>query len=705
MRPRFTRAQMKERCVMGTLRGIAGVALALSVLLVERAGAQDKTLVLPEIDVTSSRLGGGIVGASSSVITSEQIARSPSESLQDLIGREAGIQTTSLFGGVNGAGTTIDMRGFGASAVSNTLVLINGRRLNDIDMANVNFAAIPRDSIARIEITRGNSGAVLYGDNAVGGVINIVTKSAVGQPAAGKIEGSTGSFNRAEGNASASGSAGPWSASVYGTMFTSDGYRQNNVTQQNSGVGDFRYTAPEGSAYLNITANDQHQGLPGARRVDAITGLNQLVTDRRGATTPFDYADTQSTSVTTGVTRILKPGMEVIVDGGIRLRDDKAAAFLGGFDNFLSTGLSTISFTPRVNSEYTLFGLPSKLIAGVDFYDSYYRNERALHQSDPPIHSYRLRQWSLAGYAQHTITLMANTDLSFGVRHQQNHLTAEDVFDPNAPGSAFPFDVGGVPLSKTESHQAWHIGLEHRFNSTFAVFARAAESFRTPNVDERVGLAPAFSGMPTNFDLHTQTSHDVEGGFRVNAGRFNAQWSAYDMKLKDELHFSPATFTNTNLDPTHRYGSELSASYQLADNLQIKGAAAYTRAVFRQGPFAGNDVPLVSRWTGNIGPSWNIWQKYLTFDGVVRYVGERRMDNDQVNLQPMIPAHIVTDVRLGGEIEKFFWSASVQNLFNAQYFDYAVASPYPFGFASAIGTYNAYPQPGRTFLLRAGMTF
>ncbi len=194
---------------MGNLRGIAGAALALSVLLVERAGAQDKTLVLPEIGVTSSRLGGGIVGASTSVITSEQIARSPSESLQDLIGREAGIQTTSLFGGVNGAGTTIDMRGFGASAVSNTLVLINGRRLNDIDMANVNFAAIPRNSIDHIEITRGNSGAVLYGDNAVGGVINIVTKSAVGQPASGKVEGSTGSFRHAEGTASASGSVRP----------------------------------------------------------------------------------------------------------------------------------------------------------------------------------------------------------------------------------------------------------------------------------------------------------------------------------------------------------------------------------------------------------------------------------------------------------------------------------------------------------------
>ncbi len=42
----------------------------------------------------------------------------------------------------------------------------------------------------------------------------------------------------------------------------------------------------------------------------------------------------------------------------------------------------------------------------------------------------------------------------------------------------------------------------------------------------------------------------------------------------------------------------------------------------------------------------------------------------------------------------------VQNLFNANYFDYAIASPFPFGFGSQLNTYNAYPQPGRTFMLK-----
>ena len=97
--------------------------------------------------------------------------------------------------------------------------------------------------------------------------------------------------------------------------------------------------------------------------------------------------------------------------------------------------------------------------------------------------------------------------------------------------------------------------------------------------------------------------------------------------------------------------------------------------------------------------SWDIYQKYLVLDAVARFFSDRRMDNDQMNFQPLIPGKAVVDVRVGGEIDKFFWSLSVQNVFNTLYFDYAIASAFTFG------TYNAYPLPGRTYLVRAGMQF
>ena len=173
------------------------------------------------------------------------------------------------------------------------------------------------------------------------------------------------------------------------------------------------------------------------------------------------------------------------------------------------------------------------------------------------------------------------------------------------------------------------------------------------------------------------------------------------MLLNNEIMFIPfpPIGANVNLDPTKRVGVENAATLHLSDDLRLKGGLTYTRATFRDGTYAGNDVPLVSRWTGNVGLSWNVYQKIAVFDAVVNFIGARRMDNDQANFQPTIPAHTTVDLRLGGEYRRLFWSASVQNLFDVQYFDYAVAS------SATYGRYNAYPLQGRTFMLKAGVTY
>ena len=97
---------------------------------------------------------------------------------------------------------------------------------------------------------------------------------------------------------------------------------------------------------------------------------------------------------------------------------------------------------------------------------------------------------------------------------------------------------------------------------------------------------PFFTPLPGDFKLKTQTSHDIEGGFRIKAGAFQMQSSIYNMDLDNEIHFNPVLFYNVNLDPTRRYGSETSASLRVSDTVTLRGGMAYTRAVFREGPFA-----------------------------------------------------------------------------------------------------------------------
>ena len=688
--------------------------LALTALLAKPANAQDDTkdnsVILPTIDVSSSRTGTGIAGTSTTVITAEEIARAPEQTLQGILSREAGIQTESLYGGVNGTGTLVDLRGFGVTAPSNVLVLVDGRRYNDSDLTGFDFSLIPRNSIDHIEITRGNSGAVLYGDGAVVGVINIVTKNGVGQPPNARVEGGLGSFGTAEAKASASGSYNSFAGAAFGNAFRSDGYRDNNLTIQKQGVGDLRYTTKDGSVYFNISGDDLSQHLPGPRNIangPFVGNFNEYLSDRRGTNTPLDYGNRQNVAARGGVTRNLSNGVELILDGSVRHKDTQFASFTpyGGFfppnlpSSYNETGLTTLSVTPRINIDQTFGGVRVKTIAGVDVYKTKYESDRAAFQGAAPNHVYDFNQTTSAVYAQPTVTLWNDTDLSAGARIQRNSFHARDDFDPSAPVGLLGTNPQGLPLDTAETDRAFHLGIEQRFGPTFAVFARTAQSFRVPNIDERIGEAPVLT--VTNFNLRTQHSHDYEGGVRVHWQGFDLQSSVYDMYLTDELHFSPITFTDTNLDPTRRYGVENTASYHLTDDVRLRGTLSYTRAVFRSGPFAGNDIPEVARWSASAGLTWNIYRKYLTFGGVVRYVGKRFMDGDEANTGAMmVPAHTVVDIRLGGEIDRFFWSLAVQNLFNQLYFDYGLDGSFP-----GNQFFSVYPLPSRTFLLQAGATF
>jgi iron complex outermembrane recepter protein len=643
------------------------------------------------------------------VITAADIAHSPSNTLAEIIGQVSGVQLNSFYGGVNGVGTSVDLRGFGAFAKSNSLVLLNGRRLNDIDMASVDFSTIPLDSIERIEITRGNSGAVLYGDYAIGGVINIVTKTGVGgPPVAIRGEAGVGSFNTRLANISAATNYGPWSTSFFGNGFKSDGYRANNAVDQKNGIGSINYTTPDLKAFFTVTGDDRKLGLPGSRLVDPLNGVDQLTNDRRGTSTPFDFSNQQGKSATTGFTKTVMNGVDLIVDGGVRQKDT-----VGGFfgatlapsftSNYVEARLKQWSITPRVSVKNVVLGMPSQILTGIDYYDATYHQDQSSFPGMLPTHRFDLNQKSVAGYWQQTIGILPTTDVSYGGRIQNTHFDARDTFNQFA--SPFAFGIGGLPLRTDENQYALHAGIEHRLNNVVTLFGRAARAFRTPNVDERVATGPSFDlinfvAIPQTFNLKTQTSHDVEGGFRVKAGGFQNQTSVYLMDLENEIHFDPVNFFNYNLDPTRRYGVETASALRVNDSLLLRGGGAITRAVFREGQFAGNDIPMVSRYTANAGVTWNIWLNYLVFDATLRAWSSRVMDNDQANnFYRRVPADATVDLKLSGAVDHFFWSFAVNNLFDRLYYDYAVASSFiPLKYAT-------YPLPGRSFLLKAGVTF
>ncbi|MDG2154501.1 MAG: TonB-dependent receptor plug domain-containing protein, partial [Gammaproteobacteria bacterium] len=117
---------------------------------------------------------------SANVITAEDIALSPSTNIVDLIAREANVQLRSTVGNDKFSG--VDIRGQGDTYTSNVLVLVDGIRLNSEDQAGPDYSSLPLEQVERIEVIRG-ANSVRYGNGAVGGVINIITRRAGGDAA------------------------------------------------------------------------------------------------------------------------------------------------------------------------------------------------------------------------------------------------------------------------------------------------------------------------------------------------------------------------------------------------------------------------------------------------------------------------------------------------------------------------------------------
>ena len=151
--------------------------------------------VLDQVVITASRVEEPRRYITSYIesFSSADISRSGAASVPDFLQRIVGANLRSTNSSSLGILSTTDLRGFGASAKDNTLILLDGQRLNPIDGGSVRWETVPLDIIDRIEILYG-SGSVQFGDRAVGGTINIITRKPTTDGANASF--SLGSFGR-----------------------------------------------------------------------------------------------------------------------------------------------------------------------------------------------------------------------------------------------------------------------------------------------------------------------------------------------------------------------------------------------------------------------------------------------------------------------------------------------------------------------------
>ncbi|MDD2337110.1 MAG: TonB-dependent receptor plug domain-containing protein [Geobacteraceae bacterium] len=177
------------------------VVLMQALVFTTHAFGQDSSQ-LEEIVVTANRNEAALdeIGSSISVITREEIDRSKKPFVLDLLRTVPALDVVQS-GGPGGL-TSVSIRG---AASEYTLVLLDGVRMNDPSTpgASYDFANLTTDNIERIEVLRGPQ-STLYGSDAMGGVINIITRQGTGKPS-GFVSAEGGSFGTATEKAAISG--------------------------------------------------------------------------------------------------------------------------------------------------------------------------------------------------------------------------------------------------------------------------------------------------------------------------------------------------------------------------------------------------------------------------------------------------------------------------------------------------------------------
>lgn len=159
------------------------------------------------------------------VITKEEIVKLSAKNIGDVLKNKIGIVEVSKRGTI-GTESEIRIRSGGDSS-KQVLVMVDGRPVNNIALGSANISEIPTENIERIEIVRGPSSA-LYGANALGGVINIITKKAVSEKPKTEIVLDYGSFNTRSYKVSFSAKPGKANVFLSGSKNSTAGFRDNS---------------------------------------------------------------------------------------------------------------------------------------------------------------------------------------------------------------------------------------------------------------------------------------------------------------------------------------------------------------------------------------------------------------------------------------------------------------------------------------------
>ena len=629
---------------------------------------------LPELLVTDTRLPSiqeNILAVPSkvTVISAEDIQQSSARTVQEAVAQTTGVVMYNQVG--NAFEQTIDFRGYNGNPVSSTSVFVDGVRVNDPEFGFVDFDLIPLETIEQMEIIP--SASAIYGKNAMGGVINIVTKRGAEQR---QMTGETawGSFGRQRYTFNTSGPIGKFD--YYGSLSREreDGYRDGSDAKLWRGFGRIGYRPFEGTdldvSYTYVKDNLEQAGsLP----------RNLAGKDPKANFTPGDFVDRENNFVRLNAKQVIPGGFTFTGNGFYRRLQRESflvsQPFTVGGNNSTSRNLvDTGSWggTFQLAHELEFGDVRNVLSVGGEVVWNDFKN-RLLSLSDfGPFNIRRKSEEEVTAiFVQDTLHLFSNIVLVGGFRYDRNELDFRDLLTPANDGR------------KVFRRITPRAGLTYFLAPHSSVYFSYSQGFRVPTNDELFAQGP----FGSNPNLKAVRSHNFELGVKSEISTWsNLAIALFQSNIRDEIFFtclacdfSPGDGQNRNVKKSRRRGVEL--TLRVKPNEWFDGVVnyTYTEAQFRsrfnisstRAVDVGDSFPLVPKnrvtVTGTVHPIKGL---SLSLSGL--YASTQFLQGDESNTRDRLAGYFVLNSRIvyehavpGGILKGFL---TINNLLDNNYF-------------------------------------
>ncbi|MBU3587276.1 TonB-dependent receptor [Polynucleobacter sp. 31A-FELB] len=654
------------------------------------------------------------VPANVKVITRDEIANSTSNNIPDVLSQIGGLVVRSSNSGQLNLDATVDMGGFGATANSNTLILVDGQRMNPIDSLGVAWESIPIDSIERIEIVQGGA-SVQYGNGAVGGVINIITNG--GKMSLNQASITAGSYGTYIGNAILRNKIENTTLQLTANSSNSQGWRANSAA--NAYAFDAKVSQALGgidNVYADVYYSYTNQQTPG--------GVVGQVGQGNPQAAKFNNMGAGNTANNSGVRaggiKSLSDAYTAMIDITYGNRDINYGApyyastdSVGGYFPGPSNGnISSwdLALTPRIKADFGSWGTT---VVGYDYGKSNQNSnnqytgaaqELILANQSPNgwFYNNQLNNTQSANLINQSAYIISRVPLSNAIeasggfrRQTQNASTNDSNFYAPTPTSA----------SQKYSANAGDVAINYSYQKNQKVYAKWNQSFRFPNVDEFWGWDPSgnriFSGI-----LKPQTTQTYEIGGEWSTGNVRVSGSAFQSLTQNEIRYDPTTYYNTNsADNIGRKGVLLDSTFNPTSKLSISGGGKFQKSTYTTGIYSGTGVSLVPDLILNARAQYLINASW-SFGGVINFVSQQMYDSEPgiSNSLAKMPSYTVGDLFASYKTNKWESRLTIKNVGGVNYSSYGGYGSLSTPGGGLTSGYYYYPSDPRSVFLSVKYT-